>query len=88
MKIEHTIYFENGGVFKTFLNSNWYDTASPYQFCIKELLEIKDAISNGKIIKIDSNSTVYLISNLNDFQTWIKKVFHGGFEEFIFTNKQ
>jgi hypothetical protein len=88
MEIEHIVYLENGDEFKSFLNSNWYDTATPYQFCIKELLEIKSIIANGKMIKIDSNNKIYVISNLDEFQTWIKKVFYGGFEKFVFPSEE
>lgn len=87
MEIEHKVYFENGEEFKNFLNSNWYDTATPYQFCIKELLEIKKAVESGKKIKIESNNKIYQITNLAEFETWIKKVFCGGFEKFVFSTK-
>lgn len=84
MEIEHKVYFENGNEFKSFLNSNWYDTATPYQWCIKELLEIKRYIAEGKTIKIDSNNNIQIITNLDEFKTWIEKVFYGGFEKFVF----
>jgi hypothetical protein len=84
MEIEHKVYLENGEEFKSFLNSNRYDTATPYQFCVKELLEIKNIIIGGNTIKIDSNNKVYIITNLVEFKTWITKVFYGGFEKFVF----
>ena len=81
---EHIVYFENGDLFKSFLNSNWYDTPTPYQFCTAELKEIKNTLKSGHKLRIVSNDETHLISSLDDFRFWIKNIFGGGFEEYVF----
>ncbi|TWI03159.1 hypothetical protein IQ05_00088 [Flavobacterium tiangeerense] len=84
MDVEHIIYKENGEEFKSFLNSNWYDTATPYQFCISELKKIKNEIDSGKAFLIVSYDQKYKISTSKEFEKWIVNIFLGGFEKFVF----
>ncbi|MBS7252825.1 hypothetical protein [Flavobacterium branchiicola] len=84
MDAKHFVYSEDGEVFKAFLDSNWYDTVSPYLYCVSELKSIKSKIENNEKFKIESNGKIYLITTNGEFKTWIEKVFHGGFEEHVF----
>ncbi|PIF53600.1 hypothetical protein [Flavobacterium sp. 2] len=86
MQTEHIVYSENGEVFKAFLNSNWYDTVTPYMYCVSELKSIKNKIDNSEKFKIESNNKVYHITTIEEFRIWIEKVFYGGFEEYVFTD--
>ena len=83
-RAEHIVYSENGEVFKAFLNSNWYDTVSPYMYCVSELKSIKSKIDNDKKFKIESNGKIYHITTNLEFKNWIEKVFYGGFEKHVF----
>ncbi len=83
-EIEHNIYYENGELFKCFLHSNWYDTATPYQYCVKELKEIRDSIAGGQKLKFESYGKTHFISTQDEFKNWIENVFYGGYEKFVF----
>jgi hypothetical protein len=70
--------------------SGEYDTLSPFKFCANQLSKINNRIENGDEVKIisevdDSGADTYLIKTSDDFKTWVKKVFKGGFEEYIET---
>jgi hypothetical protein len=86
MDVEHIVYSEDGEVFKTFLNSNWYDTTNPYLYCVSELKSIKSKIDNNEKFKIESNGKIYPITTNLEFKVWIEKVFYGGFEKDIFSD--
>ena len=64
MKIEHCVFI-NEVLIKAFTNSNWYDTASPYQFCISELIFLKHKIESGQKLTIESLGEIYKIDNLS-----------------------
>ncbi|MBP9068385.1 MAG: hypothetical protein KBG47_02685 [Bacteroidia bacterium] len=83
-QVEHIVFFENGDQLNTFLNSNWYDTATPFHFCVSELKIIKEELKRGHKLKIESNGKTYKISSLADFENWIKNIFGGGFESHVF----
>ncbi|OXA79937.1 hypothetical protein SAMN05444397_106166 [Flavobacterium aquidurense] len=83
-KAEHVVYSENGEVFNAFLNSNWYDTMSPYLYCVSQLKSIKSKIDNNEKFKIESNGKIYHITTNLEFRNWIEKVFYGGFEKHVF----
>ncbi|WP_316805246.1 hypothetical protein [Pedobacter nototheniae] len=83
MEIEHRIYVDQE-LKQSFLNFSWYDTASPYQWCIGALNNLKDEISSGKYVEIISNGVTYKITDNVDFKNWIVQVFFGGFEKYIF----
>ncbi|MCZ4242541.1 hypothetical protein [Pedobacter punctiformis] len=83
MEIEHNVYI-NQELKQSFLNSNWYDTASPYQWCINALKNLKDEIDLSKRVEIISNGVTYKIINNADFKNWIEQVFFGGFEKYVF----
>lgn len=83
MDIEHQIFIENKLV-KSFSNSKWYDTTTPYQWCVSELKELKKELLDGKSLKIISLDKTYSIENIMDFKTWTEKVFNGGFEKYVF----
>ena len=83
-KSGHHVYFEDGTPYKYFSHSNWYDTATPYQYCVRELKEIKNIIKSGQKLKIESYGNVHLISTLDEFKNWIENVFYGGFEKYVF----
>jgi len=84
MEIEHVVFSDDDTVLKSFSNSSWYDTATPYQFCISELRELKNEIKNNRRIYIESNGIKYQIFSLNEFRIWIEEVFLGGFENIFF----
>lgn len=84
MEAEHIVYSENGEVFKAFLNSNCYDTTSPYMFCVSELKSIKNKIDNSEKFKIESNGKIYQITTNSEFRAWMEKVFYGGYEDYVF----
>lgn len=70
--------------------SEEYDTLSPYKFCANDLFRINNRIKQGEIIQIVSqvDNTVpdtYLIKTTEDFKTWVKEVFKGGFEYYLET---
>lgn len=83
MEIEHNIFI-NDVLIKSFSNSAWYDTATPYQHCVSELKIVKQKIEIGNKLRIESNSKTYQINNLIEFKDWITTVFGGGFEKFVF----
>jgi hypothetical protein len=83
MDIEHKIYIDNKLV-KSFSSSVWYDTATPFQWCISELKELKKELQEGKSLEIISQDKNYKIENIMEFKTWTEKVFNGGFEKYVF----
>lgn len=83
MNIEHKVFID-GILIKSFTSSDWYDTATPYKFCISELLYLKLRIEKGDRLKIDSLGKIYEIDNLDSYSTWMQTVFGGGFEQFVF----
>jgi hypothetical protein len=83
MEIEHNVFIDDD-LIKSFTNSNWYDTATPYQFCITELIFLKHKIEIGKKLRIESKGKTYKINNLDEYKKWIESVFYGGFEKFVF----
>ena len=83
MEIEHKVFI-GGVLIKSFVNSNWYDTATPYQFCISELTILRQKIEIGENLRIESNGKTYEINNLEEYKKWMETVFYGGFEKFVF----
>jgi len=83
METSHSIYYANGTIYKFFLASDWYDTATPAKYCINELNEVWQTIQAGNSLIIKSNNETYQIESTHDFRFWLKTVFKGGFEEFV-----
>ncbi len=83
MEIEHKVFIGEV-LIKSFVNSNWYDTATPYQYCISELTILRQKIEIGENLRIESNGKTYEINNLEEYKKWIETVFYGGFEKFVF----
>jgi hypothetical protein len=83
MGIEHNVFID-GALIKSFTSSDWYDTATPYQFCIAELLFLKHRIEKGDRLEINSRGQLYIIDNLDSYKAWMQTVFGGGFEQFVF----
>jgi hypothetical protein len=67
----HDVYVR-GVLQYQFMDSIWYDTASPAQGCIARLQEIRDELPNVEII---SFGTTYKIDTLDDFKRWTKDIF-------------
>ncbi len=86
-EFEPIVYFENGKTYKSFLHSNWYDTTTPYQYCVGELTEIKNTIQSGQKLRIESYGKPHLISTSEQFKSWIENVFCGGFEKYVFKSE-
>ena len=82
-KIEHKIYIE-GKLIKTFYNLDYYDTNNPYQWCLKELMELKDKIVKGHSLTIKSLNEIYVINNLKDFRAWVEHKSNLELEKYIF----
>lgn len=83
MAIEHKVFID-GVLIKSFTGSDWYDTATPYKFCLSELLFLKHRIEKGDRLEIDSRGKIYIIDHLDSYKTWLQSVFGGGFEQFVF----
>lgn len=71
-------------------NSCEYDTLSFFKFCANDLYRINERIKNGEIIKIikdidQENAKTYIIENTTDFKKWVKKIYNGGFENYLET---
>lgn len=82
METAHQVYLENGELYKSFTASEWYDTATPAQYCLKELNEIWNAIQAGQRFYIDSTGNRYTITSVNDFRDWLANVF-GAFADSV-----
>lgn len=82
-EIEHMVYDETGRFLNCFTNSGWYDTATPAQWCIRAMTELKNILSGGKKLKIISCGKTYEIATQDDFRDWLKFEFKGGFEIMI-----
>jgi hypothetical protein len=73
--------------------SDEYDTLSPFKFCANDLFRLNNRIRNGETIKIksevdDTGRSTYLIKTTEEFETWVRKVFKGGFEEYLETGME
>ena len=68
---------------QSFRESCWYDTATPFQWCLKEHKKIVDRIHSGVQIKIISIDTEYLISDKKEYYMWLKNIFKGGFDKYL-----
>ncbi|WP_018610004.1 hypothetical protein [Uliginosibacterium gangwonense] len=64
--------FVGGELRCQFLESIWYDTASPAQACIACLRALRDELPR---IEIVSFGTRYKIETLADFKEWASKIF-------------
>lgn len=59
-----------------------YDTATPYNWCLNKLIEIKNLISSkSELIILGSGGRIFEMKNFEDFINWVKIEFKGGFEE-------
>jgi hypothetical protein len=83
MDISHRV-FVGGKIIKTFADSAWYDTATPFQFCTNELRQLKSEIQRGQRLTIESTGKNFEIETLDDFRSWLVNIFGGGFEEYVF----
>lgn len=81
--MEHTVFIE-GVLVKSFSNSVWYDTATPFQYCVAELKQLKAIIESGSSLVIEGGGETYRIGNLEEYKRWMTSVFHGGFENWVF----
>lgn len=79
---EHQV-FARGRLIKSFTYSYWYDTATPYQWCVRELKALKQKVTDNEALTITSMGITYLISNELEFYNWVANIFGGGFEEFL-----
>jgi hypothetical protein len=85
----HNFYIDDKEIM--YLNcSGEYDTLSPFRLCANELFRINNRLKNGETIKVisevdDTGAQTYLIKTPDDFKTWVKKVFKGGFGEYLET---
>jgi len=67
----HDVYVR--GLLKyQFMESIWYDTASPAQGCIARLREIRDELPD---VRITSLGKIYKIETLEDLKRWTKDIF-------------
>jgi hypothetical protein len=64
--------FVRGELRYQFLESIWYDTASPAQGCIARLRELRDELPD---IEIVSFGRKYEIKSLAEFKDWTSKIF-------------
>ena len=68
---------------KTFLHSSWYDTATPYHACQKELEELMREVERGHLLTIESHSNIYAVQSMAEYKDWLKNIFGGGFEDIV-----
>ncbi|MEM1137754.1 MAG: hypothetical protein AAGI07_18085 [Bacteroidota bacterium] len=80
MDVVHKVYQESE-LIKSFSDSCWYDTATPYSWCLGQLQTLKDILLAGHAFTIVSDGMEYHTNTLKDFKWWIKNIFGGGFEE-------
>lgn len=64
--------FIRGQLKYQFMESIWYDTASPAQGCIERLREIENEIPD---VLIKSFGKEYKITDVESFRDWVKNVF-------------
>lgn len=64
--------FVRGELRYQFLESIWYDTASPAQACIEKLREIRGELPGVEIVSFGKR---YRIQTLEDLRLWARAVF-------------
>ena len=75
--IDHLVFLD-GAKIHEFLDVAWYDTATPYQGCMRELQRLYELTANHSL-EIVSHGKSYKIANQADFRRWVAEVFeHNG----------
>lgn len=64
----------NERVILELLDAEWYDTATPYQGCLRALQELY-ALAATTELMITSDGVTYLIQNQAEFMRWVAEIF-------------
>ncbi len=64
----------NERVILELLDAEWYDTATPYQGCLRALKELY-ALAATTELMITSDGVTYLIQNQAEFMRWVAEIF-------------
>ena len=74
--VQHII-LQDGAKIHEFLDVAWYDTATPYQGCVRELQRLYE-LTAGNSLEIVSYGKSYKIANQIDFRHWVVEIFEQG----------
>ncbi|MFN8441415.1 MAG: hypothetical protein U0175_11620 [Caldilineaceae bacterium] len=74
--VQHVILLD-GTKIHEFLDAAWYDTATPYRGCLRELQRLYDLTASHSL-EIVSYGKSYKIATQADFRHWVAEVFEQG----------
>lgn len=74
--VRHRIYAD-GLLILELLAAEWYDTATPYMGCLRDLRTLYAQVATTPLV-IESNGARYQLRNQQELLQWIAEVFEGG----------